>query len=453
MKRDQLLVPGEFASIPLAVLADKRLSPIAKLAYCALLNHLGENDHVWPSLRTLAAETGCSLSGVVAAINRLVELNYCEIQQQLDGWRTSNRYVLSLPEESTPEPERVLPVEHSRVLSVEHERVLSFEHSCTAERTSVYCPSNIHVLRSEQGCSKDSTEPLKETTKEEPPHSNHSKGTTSLSPASRVPPAWRQDEREEPPLESPAKPEEQRASQEPASKEQAASQGSPAIQNGKKMTRVESEYIQLAGLWKQADIGALGTAEDLRRHLEQYKLQAKLTGRRLEPEKVIRTLRERSLEIPFSDLWNKNGREFVWSKLSRGAKPCRPARRDTFKDSEIEAIYDAYPRHVKRPEALQEIKNALHLLKDNRPELPMEEHVAWMLDRVERYARSKDGNNGQYTPYPSNWFRQGRYLDDPEEWDVRENRSGNIKRVIDPAKQEEPGMTTEELLDLNLEEC
>ena len=218
------------------------------------------------------------------------------------------------------------------------------------------------------------------------------------------------------------------------------------------MTETESNFIELVRLWKQADFDTLGTTEDLKRHLEQFKLQTKLTGRRLEPEKVIQTLQKRRLEIPFPDLWGKSGREFVWTKLSRGAKPCRPARRTTFKDSEIEAIYESYPRHVKKPEALKEIKHALNLLKKNKPELPIEEHAAWMLEQVNRFAKSKAGNNGQYTPYPSNWFSQGRYLDDPDEWDVKKDRSGNIKRVIEPDKQEEPGLTTEELLDLDMGE-
>ena len=453
MKRDQLLVPGEYNAIPLAVLSDKHLSPLAKLAYCALLNHLGENDYAWPSLRTLADEIGCSRSGVSTATTQLVELGYCEIERRVEGWTTSNRYVLLLPGDDGTHPARGPSVEH-RGLSVEHGRGLSVEHTWPAERTHVACPSNTRGLPSEQGCSTDRPEPLKKTTKTEPPHSNHSKGTTSLSPASRVPPASRQDKRESQPSESPSGKEEQMASQEsPACKEeQQASQESPAIQDGRKITETESNYIELVHLWKQAGLGALGTTRDLKRHLEQFKLQAKLTGRRLEPEKVIQTLQKRKLEIPFPDLWNKSGREFVWSKLSRGAKPCRPARRTAFKDSEIEAIYECYPRHIKKPEALREIKNALNLLKKDKPELLIEEHVAWLLERVKRFAKSKAGNNGQYTPYPGNWFSQGRYLDDPGEWDVKKDRSGNIKRVIEPGKQEEPGLTTEELLNVDMGE-
>lgn len=431
MKRDQLLVPGQYCSIPHAVLSDRRLSPLAKLAYSAILNHLGGNDHTWPSYRTLADEIGCSRSGVVAAITQLAELKYCEIKRRLDGWTTSNRYVLLLPEQTSSNPERVPSVEQERVPSVEHhglpveqERVPSVEHSCTAERTLVYRPSNIRVPRNEQGCSTDGTEPLKRTTKEEPPHSNHSNGTTSLSPASRVP--------------------------SPAATEQEGEQESPADskEEGGPM-KSDQAYLALAKAWKKAGY-PLPSKDRHKVLLERFKIQNRSAVRKLQPQAVMAAIERHGLELSWEELFQENGRGWIWEKLNRGSKPSRKKSKKDFSKEDIETIYDSYPRHVKKPEALREIRNALNLLRKNRPELPIEEHVAWMLERVKRFAESKAGNSGQYTPYPSNWFSQGRYLDDPDEWDAQKDRSGNIKRIIDPNEEDSPGISEDELFNLDM---
>lgn len=86
--------------------------------------------------------------------------------------------------------------------------------------------------------------------------------------------------------------------------------------------------------------------------------------------------------------------------------------------TDIEVIYSVYPRKVARRKALLEIQRALTRLREGESGPPMGEVQAFefMKDRVTRYAKSKAGNNGVYTPHGTTFFSQARYLDDPKEW-------------------------------------
>jgi len=59
MTRDELLQPGQYASLPKSVLADRRISPGAKLVLMALIDHLGsKNETAWLGPSKLGKETG-----------------------------------------------------------------------------------------------------------------------------------------------------------------------------------------------------------------------------------------------------------------------------------------------------------------------------------------------------------------------------------------------------------
>ena len=68
-------------------------------------------------------------------------------------------------------------------------------------------------------------------------------------------------------------------------------------------------------------------------------------------------------------------------------------------------IYAAYPRKVGRGAAIKAISKALKIV-------PFDE----LLEAVEMYARSRDGQERQFTPHPSTWFNQERWTDDRSEW-------------------------------------
>lgn len=96
-------------------------------------------------------------------------------------------------------------------------------------------------------------------------------------------------------------------------------------------------------------------------------------------------------------------------------------------ESDCEVIYQAYPRHVGKRTAMLEIdRSILRLLKgEGRKGLfkSKDDAIVFLLQRVQLYASSPAGRNGEFTPHPSTWFHQSRYLDDESEWSKKKTSS------------------------------
>lgn len=92
-------------------------------------------------------------------------------------------------------------------------------------------------------------------------------------------------------------------------------------------------------------------------------------------------------------------------------------RADSGKLEPVEAIYREYPRKVGKQVALKAIKRAIQHVKARGHTL--REAEVWLFRRVQCYARSPAGNDGEFTPHPATWFNQGRYDDADEEWQRR----------------------------------
>jgi hypothetical protein len=71
---------------------------------------------------------------------------------------------------------------------------------------------------------------------------------------------------------------------------------------------------------------------------------------------------------------------------------------------QVEEIYAAYPRRVGKPAALRAIRRALRA------------HPAdFLLKQTQLFARTYNGEP-QFIPFPSTWFSQERFNDDPATW-------------------------------------
>src|SRR4029077_13456692 len=86
--------------------------------------------------------------------------------------------------------------------------------------------------------------------------------------------------------------------------------------------------------------------------------------------------------------------------------------------SDVEELYQLYPKHVGGRAAIRAIQNAMKRLS---LELKLAgkqvgDQAAWMKERVSVFAESPAGQRGRLTPYPSTWFNQSRYLDDQDVW-------------------------------------
>lgn len=86
-------------------------------------------------------------------------------------------------------------------------------------------------------------------------------------------------------------------------------------------------------------------------------------------------------------------------------------------------IYEAYPRKAGKAYALRCIQRAsARLQKGEAGEAPCSERQALvrLYRATKAYAESRQGRQTDKAriPHPSTFFNQGRYLDDPADWDV-----------------------------------
>ena len=91
-------------------------------------------------------------------------------------------------------------------------------------------------------------------------------------------------------------------------------------------------------------------------------------------------------------------------------------KRKKVSKSEIEALYQHYPKKVGKRAALVAITKAIERIADR-----VEDPVKWMDERVALFARSPVGQ-GSFCPHPSTWFNQDRFDDDVGEWQKTEKK-------------------------------
>lgn len=99
----------------------------------------------------------------------------------------------------------------------------------------------------------------------------------------------------------------------------------------------------------------------------------------------------------------------------------------TAETDQILAIYKLYPRRVGRIAALSEINKAVAFLVKTEGMDALDARRT-LYKAVLAYARSPEGQNPDKTkvPHPRTWFHQGRYLDDPKEWQHGGFTNGSI---------------------------
>lgn len=78
-------------------------------------------------------------------------------------------------------------------------------------------------------------------------------------------------------------------------------------------------------------------------------------------------------------------------------------------------FWSAYPRKVAKIAAKSAWTKAVKRIEDEQ-EITTEEARRNLLEITKVFAKSKVGKAGKYCPHPTTWLNQGRYDDDPEEW-------------------------------------
>jgi hypothetical protein len=87
--------------------------------------------------------------------------------------------------------------------------------------------------------------------------------------------------------------------------------------------------------------------------------------------------------------------------------------------SPAEAIYAAYPRKVGKTAAIKSITKALQQIKDECLISVGQTPESFLLEQTKKYALAVSkwaSRERQFIPMTTTWFNQGRYLDDPTEW-------------------------------------
>ena len=123
------------------------------------------------------------------------------------------------------------------------------------------------------------------------------------------------------------------------------------------------------------------------------------------------------------------------------ALPSMPSNRNSNpplegRDQYLRAIYNAYPRHVGKREALKAFDRALYRLEfEEKSDIPEAfwkmadglKPADYLLEMVRIYASSPAGKKGNFTPHPSTWANQSRYFDDVMDW-FRPEGGSNAKQ-------------------------
>ena len=102
------------------------------------------------------------------------------------------------------------------------------------------------------------------------------------------------------------------------------------------------------------------------------------------------------------------------SQFTLEAKPEKPADRE----SEIEGIYQEFPKKVGKPEALKAIRKAITKIAPHE-----------LLRRTKAFGDLWQGAK-DYCPHPATWFNQERYNDDPSTWGPRGSEHQQDRRTF-----------------------
>jgi hypothetical protein len=138
-----------------------------------------------------------------------------------------------------------------------------------------------------------------------------------------------------------------------------------------------------------------------------------VVSRRLEREEKTRSdARERQKKYRQKKKSQENNKELPSDSDSDSDSDKNKEKVYKPKKDEVEAIYSAYPRKIGKKAAMEKIRIALQGLHEEKGD----DNFAYLLDRTRKFAQSPAGKRGEFTPHPSTWFNQGRYMDDPNEW-------------------------------------
>lgn len=79
---------------------------------------------------------------------------------------------------------------------------------------------------------------------------------------------------------------------------------------------------------------------------------------------------------------------------------------------QVEEVFKLYPRRVGKKPATDPIKEAIR-----------NHGYEFILEKTKAYAEARKNLEMEFTPHPSTWFRQERFMDDPATWVIAGSQS------------------------------
>lgn len=116
------------------------------------------------------------------------------------------------------------------------------------------------------------------------------------------------------------------------------------------------------------------------------------------------------------------GPAFNWERIETIIATCieradqPPAKVESnVEEVTVTAIYATYPRHVGRDAAFKAIGKAAMRMKDKEPNA-----LLYLLERTKLFSAAVSlwsEEDRKFIPHPATWYNQGRYDDNPREWE------------------------------------
>ena len=93
----------------------------------------------------------------------------------------------------------------------------------------------------------------------------------------------------------------------------------------------------------------------------------------------------------------------------------------------FQAWWTVYPRKIGKRKAFLEWERAVHRIEAANAGWSIFDARKFLLDKASEFAASKAGQAGSFVPHPTTWLHQGRYDDDPAEWQRSRNDDSKPK--------------------------
>jgi hypothetical protein len=187
----------------------------------------------------------------------------------------------------------------------------------------------------------------------------------------------------------------------------------------------EAEVFFVRLIIKSDDAGLINS-NPLFLRSELYPINRKMTE-----QKVVELIKECYDKHVICKVNGEDGKEFI--KINKFKKKDKAGTkyniRDAHKVSQIQEIYNAYPRHVAPAAAFKAIEMALR-------KVDFEE----LLELTRIFAECTLGAEERWIPYPASWFNGERFRDDRTEWK-------RVGRNLSPSKNNSKQYSAKELPD------